>query len=67
MKIWFLLFASMVVKNLYAYDPLASTDGKLEAKFDKYKVKEVYKGEIKIPKSYKKDEEGLSLDRKSVV
>ena len=62
MKIWFLLFASMVVKNLYAYDPLASTDGKLEAKFDKYKVKEVYKGEIKIPKSYKKDEEGLYRD-----
>ena len=62
MKIWFLLFASMVVKNLYAYDPLASTDGKLEAKFDKYKVKEVYKSEIKIPKSYKKDEEGLYRD-----
>ena len=63
MKIWFLLFASIVVKNLYAYDPLASTDGKLEAKFDKYKVKEVYKGEIKIPKSYKKDEEGLYRDK----
>ena len=62
MKIWFLLFASIIVKNLYAYDPLASTDGKLEAKFDKYKVKEVYKGEIKIPKSYKKDEEGLYRD-----
>ena len=27
------------------------------------KVKEVYKGEIKIPKSYKKDEEGLYRDK----
>ena len=35
---------------------------KLEAEFDKYKVKEVYKGEIKIPNSYKKDEEGLYRD-----
>ena len=35
---------------------------KLEAKFDEYKVKEVYKGEIKIPNSYKKDEEGLYRD-----
>lgn len=40
----------------------AELEQKLEAKFDKYKVKEVYKGEIKIPKSYKKDEEGLYRD-----
>jgi len=40
----------------------AKLEQKLEAKFDKYKVKEVYKGEIKIPKSYKKDEEGLYRD-----
>ena len=37
----------------------AKLEQKLEVKFDKYKVKEVYKGEIKIPKSYKKDEEGF--------
>ena len=41
----------------------AELEQKLEAKFDKYKVKEVYKGEIKIPKSYKKDEEGLYRDK----
>ena len=41
----------------------AKLEQKLEAKFDKYKVKEVYKGEIKIPKSYKKDEEGLYRDK----
>ena len=35
---------------------------KLEAKFDEYKVKEAYKGEIKIPNSYKKDEEGKYRD-----
>ena len=40
----------------------AKLEQKLEVKFDKYKVKEVYKGEIKIPKSYKKDEEGLYRD-----
>ena len=40
----------------------AKLEQKLEAKFDKYKVKEVYKGEIKTPKSYKKDEEGLYRD-----
>ena len=62
MKIWFLLFATMVVANLYAYEPLDSTDKKLEAEFDKHKVKEVYKGEIKIPNSYKKDEEGKYRD-----
>ena len=33
----------------------AKLEQKLEVKFDKYKVKEVYKGEIKIPKSYKKE------------
>ena len=63
MRIWFLLFATMVVANLYAYEPLDSTDKKLEAEFDKHKVKEVYKGEIKIPNSYKKDEEGLYRDK----
>ena len=40
----------------------AELEQKLEAKFDKYKVKEVYKGEIKIPNSYKKDEEGKYRD-----
>ena len=40
----------------------AKLEQKLDVKFDKYKVKEVYKGEIKIPKSYKKDEEGLYRD-----
>ena len=63
MKIWFLLFATMVVANLYAYEPLDSTDKKLEAEFEKHKVKEVYKGEIKISNSYKKDEEGLYRDK----
>ena len=62
MRIWFLLFATMVVANLYAYEPLDSTDKKLEAEFDKHKVKEVYKSEIKIPNSYKKDEEGKYRD-----
>ena len=41
----------------------AKLEQKLEVKFDKYKVKEVYKGEIKIPKSYKKDVEGLYRDK----
>ena len=40
----------------------AELEQKLEAKFDKYKVKEAYKGEIKIPNSYKKDEEGKYRD-----
>ena len=40
----------------------AELEQKLEAKFDKYKVKETYKGEIKIPNSYKKDEEGKYRD-----
>ena len=52
MKIWFLLFATMVVANLYAYEPLDSTDKKLETEFDKHKVKEVYKGEIKMKKGF---------------
>ena len=63
MRICFLLFATIVAINLYAYEPLALADEKLEAEFDEYKVKEVYKGEIKIPKSYKKDEEGLYRDK----
>ena len=64
MKFKILLLAFVfIVQNLYSNEPSSSLNSKLEAKFDEYKVKEVYKGEIKIPNSYKKDEEGLYRDK----
>ena len=58
-----LLVIVFIGQNLYSNEPSSSLNSKLEAKFDEYKVKEVYKDEIKIPNSYKKDEEGLYRDK----
>ena len=53
MKFKILLLAFVfIVQNLYSNEPSNSLNSKLEAKFDEYKVKEAYKGEIKIPNSY---------------
>jgi len=53
----------MIILALIITSHGTELEKKLEAKFDEYKVKEVYKGEIKIPNSYKKDEEGLYRDK----
>jgi len=53
----------MIILALIITSHGTELEEKLEAKFDEYKVKEVYKGEIKIPNSYKKDEEGLYRDK----
>ena len=52
----------MIILALIITSHGTELEKKLEAKFDEYKVKEVYKGEIKIPNSYKKDEEGKYRD-----